>query len=378
MRIATLELSALDIPFRISFKHASAERVRTESAWVKARSTAGAVGNGESCPRRYVTGECLATVRAFFDRYRRSLIAEIRDMASLRDWTWRHRAEIDRNPAAWCAIELALIELVAVERGDSVEAALGVPELCGAFHYTAVLGDADTEAFRKLLDRYRSAGFTDFKLKLSGALSRDRARLGLVTQRAGTQSVQRVRLDANNLWRDAGEAAHYLLSLDALLAGIEEPLRAGDHTGLARLAERIRAPIILDESACRSAQLDHLAGAPDRWIVNLRVSKMGGLLRSLDFVARLRERGHRLVVGTQVGETSLLARAALTVANGARDLLFAQEGAFGPLLLERDVCVVPLVFGAGGVLPAPTVPAVGFGLDIEDADLDGRLAAIPG
>ena len=38
-----------------------------------------------------------------------------------------------------------------------------------------------------------------------------------------------------------------------------------------------------------------------------------------------------------VGETSLLTRAGLTIANAFRDCICAQEGAFGTHLLERDV-----------------------------------------
>jgi hypothetical protein len=34
----------------------------------------------------------------------------------------------------------------------------------------------------------------------------------------------------------------------------------------------------------------------------------------------------------------------------------AQEGAFGTLLLERDVCDPPLMFGASGVLDVATYP----------------------
>jgi hypothetical protein len=69
-----------------------------------------------------------------------------------------------------------------------------------------------------------------------------------------------------------------------------------------------------------------------------------------------RARGIGVIVGAQVGETSLLTRAALTVAYAAGDTLVAQEGAFGTLLLERDVCDPPLMFGAGGVLNASAYP----------------------
>ncbi|MFZ1761994.1 MAG: hypothetical protein WAT99_03795, partial [Nitrospira sp.] len=57
-----------------------------------------------------------------------------------------------------------------------------------------------------------------------------------------------------------------------------------------------------------------------------------------------------IVVGAQVGETSILTRAALTVADRYRDILLAQEGAFGTHLLEYDLCDPPLMFGRGGRL----------------------------
>jgi hypothetical protein len=67
-------------------------------------------------------------------------------------------------------------------------------------------------------------------------------------------------------------------------------------------------------------------------------------------VESARSAGLKLIIGAQVGETSLLTRAALTVADASRDILIAQEGAFGDLLLEEDICSEPLVFGPGGRL----------------------------
>ena len=99
-----------------------------------------------------------------------------------------------------------------------------------------------------------------------------------------------------------------------------------------------------------------LSGPPSQWLINVRVSKMGGLIRSLQLIEVARACGIGVIVGAQVGETSLLTRAALTVARAAGDALVAQEGAFGTFLLERDVCDPPLMFGAGGVLEASAYP----------------------
>jgi hypothetical protein len=69
-----------------------------------------------------------------------------------------------------------------------------------------------------------------------------------------------------------------------------------------------------------------------------------------------------LIVGAQVGETSLLTRVALSVAQASGDSLIAQEGAFGTHLLQHDVCTPPLMFGAGGTLDYQSGEP-GWGLD---------------
>ena len=360
MKLAALEMSALRIPFRRSFRHSSAVRSETESAWVVARSTRGHCGHGEGCPRSYVTGEDLASARAFFERQRASLLRDIHDLASLLGWMVEHEAEIDRAPAAWCGIELALLDLLGREQSCSVEALLGLPELSGTFTYSGVLGAGDLDGFHADLDRYLAFGLRDYKLKTCGELELDRSKLA----RLGAEhSVRRVRLDANNLWSSPEEAVAYLRALDAELFGVEEPLVPGPVTALASVADRTGARVILDESCTRGAHVDALPGDASRFVANLRVSKMGGVIRSLEVLKAARRRGVGVVVGAHVGETSLLTRAALTVASQARDLLVAQEGAYGPFLLRDDVCDPPLVFGRGGRLEAPRA-APGFGLRV--------------
>jgi L-alanine-DL-glutamate epimerase-like enolase superfamily enzyme len=174
-----------------------------------------------------------------------------------------------------------------------------------------------------------------------------------------------VRADANNLWPDAAAASRDLASLEFPFDAVEEPIRAGDYEGLQRIASALGTSVVLDESLVRAGQLDALDMLPGPWIVNLRVSKMGGLLRSLEVMSAARARGLRIVVGAHVGETSLLTRAALTVANCARDLLAGQEGAFGTHLLVRDVVDPPIMFGRGGRLDAAAVPSGGGGFSLE-------------
>ena len=169
-------------------------------------------------------------------------------------------------------------------------------------------------------------------MKVSGNLERDRRKMLLFRNK--TDPRLRVRFDANNLWASAEECIRHVTALPHQVYAIEEPLRGGDLAGFERVGVECGAKIILDESMLRAEQLDTLKD-PKQWVVNLRVSKMGGIMRSLDVAKRVADLGAGVIVGAPVGETSILTRAGLTVMNATGPNLVASEGAFGTHLLRR-------------------------------------------
>jgi L-alanine-DL-glutamate epimerase-like enolase superfamily enzyme len=356
MMVESIDACAPRIPFRSTFRHASAHRAVTQTMWVVARTRDGRVGCGEGCPREYVSGESMATALAFVAARDPEWRASIHDLAALSAWVEGHRADIDRHPAAWAAVELALLDLIGQSAGCTLESSLGLPEISGIFRYTAVLGDATPRAFAAQLAAYREAGFCDFKIKLVGDLGRDRAKVQAL--RAAGIAPETVRADANNRWPTAEAAISHLRALDFAFWAVEEPLRVGDTAGMRRVRAALGTRIILDESMLRRDQLAEVSGDVDCWIANVRLSKMGGLLRSLQFAAEARQRGLPLIVGAHVGETSLLTRAALALVSAFRDGVVGQEGAFGTRLLERDMVEPSLMFGRHGILDA-TATAIG-------------------
>jgi len=348
MVIRKIVARALHIPFKVAFVHASASRTTTQSIWVTASAQDGAVGIGEGCPREYVTSESVVTAHAFVASHRHDWQTSISDVATLAFWVERHRADIDANPSAWAAVELALLDLIGQEQGRAIESLLGLPRLASSFRYTAVLGDATPAAFEAQLGAYLGASFRDFKVKLCGNFDRDRSKVRTLLSAGLFETA--VRADANNLWADADQAISYLNRLGFRFSALEEPLRAGDFAGMRRVSQALDTRIILDESILRTDHLDEIRSDAYRWIANVRVSKMGGLLRSLQFgIAALRS-GVPIIVGAHVGETSVLTRAALTLAHGMGDRVIACEGAFGTHLLEYDVVEPSIMFGRGGVL----------------------------
>lgn len=360
MRIKNFSVQSLNIPFKQAFAHASAVRAETESVLVTVAGESGLIGSGEGCPRSYVTGETVASIERFVELNRDQWVG-FTGIDDMRAWIGEHDAVIDKNPAGWCAVETAVLDLLGKRAGQSIEALLDLPPLAGTFQYSAVLGTEDLGSFKKQLQRYLAAGFTDFKVKVTGRLQGDIDKLQQVAE-AGHSNIQ-VRLDANNLWGNTESALAYVKQLPGRITAIEEPLKVGDYDGCRRLKQELNIPIILDESFLRVEQFAELSEGAPPWIINIRISKMGGLLRSLAVAQRAKEVGIPIIIGAQVGETSILTRVALTVANRYRDILIAQEGAFGTLLLERDLCEPPLMFGAAGRLDA-NVLSGGAGLGV--------------
>jgi len=377
-----LSLSPLQIPMKVSFKHASAERHVTESVWVTAERN-GFKGLGEGCPRVYVTGETLEGAMVWAQSKISLLEERVKSLSDLRALSHELDSEIRVNLSAWCALELAILDLLAQERGVSLERMLGVSENRTRFNYAAVLSADDKEKFSNHIERYLKFGFSDFKLKVIADEKEDLARLEtlkskvfpalrlcwppvrLVASAFATRSPFefRLRLDGNNAWAGReGEIEAFLDRAPLKPWAIEEPFAAHDFEALSALSRKQNIGIILDESLCLIDDVHRASQHSARWVANMRVSKLGGLLRSLEIAALIRERGWEIIVGAQVGETSVLSRAALVLARAAGDALVSQEGAFGDILLESDRAEPMVKFGLAGLVHNTASGERGLGL----------------
>jgi L-alanine-DL-glutamate epimerase-like enolase superfamily enzyme len=378
----SITYQSLAIPFKVKFKHSSAARSTSESLWVQV-SDGFTTGYGEGCPRDYVTGENLKGSLEWIGSQLPTWKQKITTPQSLIEWIYDNEPVIDVNPAAWCAVELAFWDFFAKSSGVSVEKLLGIPDRHKNFFYTAVLSDDEPAIFEQSFKKYLRMGFRDFKIKVGSTPTntKDPAKLHQIHQilQAETHSgffanplpkilnffgprTQvpsagfRVRFDANNAFKTVHEVYSAFKNSPFPIAGLEEPVAARDSAGLSRISTELDCPIILDESLTKLSDLEIYSQLPGKWIPNIRVSKMGGLLRSLRVLEYAHKRNWPVVIGAQVGETSLLSRAALSVALKALSLspstLFAQEGAFGTFLLSRDVVKPEVRFGLAGRLRA--------------------------
>ncbi len=325
-----IDFRMLEIPFKVSFKHNSASRKVTSTIWVEI-SRGEFVGIGEGCPRSYVTGESEDSCVAFISDRKDSLL-RVENYQSLIAWRESNISDIENNPAAWCAIELAFLDLFAQETNQSINELIGERYIPQALEYSAVLGDSAPGVWEKLCDWHFENEMTNFKLKLNGDVQLDSNRIRYILNK---NPQAEVRVDANNMWNNQTEAITYLNQLPKEINGVEEPLKCPNWDGLNSLNAELAFPVILDEHVLRLSDLMKVQ-SPEKTIVNLRVSKCGGLINSIEMGKRAIELGMRVIVGAQVGETSALTKAGFLLSSALSHEITAYEGGYGTLLLESD------------------------------------------
>lgn len=348
-----IEAEPLRLNLKTTVRHASASRNKGESIFVHAKRNK-KTGYGEGCPRVYVTGDDIDASLAWIKKNFSSGKINFATLAELKQWSEDNEKEIDNYPSAWCAVEMAMLDLLSREKGCTVEKILGLDDgkLCG--RYTAVLGDSKKNVYTVLIGKYLKRRFSDFKIKLNGNLESDIAKINILEELSAQHLAKpiRIRLDANNLWKNrCDEAIKYTkeLGIERIFA-VEEPVGAKNAKDISEFSTVTGLPVILDESLCVISDLSLYGNIAGKFIANIKVSKVGGLIRALKMIEMLKKMHWPVIVGCHVGETSLLTRAALVISGAAGNSLIAHEGAFGDYLVEREPVSPMLKFGHQGLL----------------------------
>lgn len=358
MRVARFELRVVEIPMRVAVEHALARRKVARNVLLAALDEGGEIGWGECCPRDYVTGE---TVEGVLDALAAELLPPFRGrrFASFEEVAGALRGRLEdlprRRHAAFCALELALLDLAGKLYGRSAGSVVG-PVVRPRVRYSAVLASGAPWKVGLLALVSRLFGVTEAKLKTLPALETNLALLRTARRVLG-ERVE-LRIDANGAWT-AEEAIRQLEAMRAFrLTGCEQPVAGADSAGMARVTAAKLVPVVADESLCSLADGERLVRERGCDVFNLRVSKNGGLLNAHRLYCLARANGLRCQLGAQVGETGILSAAGRHLATRTSDLRWC-EGSFGRLLLAPDIVEPDTTIGRGGWAPALDHPGLG-------------------
>jgi muconate cycloisomerase len=366
--ISFFELSAVDLPFRKPFKHAAAERTSSYSLFLKCVTDSGTVGFGESLPREYVTGESRASAFAMLrddilprllDRHFESMqdVEKFLNQCDGQTPGWV-AAEVPQS-AAWCAVDLALLD--SFGKAFGARALSAEPATLPAdFRYSGALSADKGWRLVKSALKQRLFGLRQVKLKVDDTEDVKSVRL---LRRVFGRNFD-VRVDTNMIW-EVEQASSTMRDMARCgVQSFEQPVAAEDIEGLAWLVAETRLNIMADESLTTRASLQRLIEAKACTAANVRISKCGGLVAALNRSREALTARLSLQLGCQVGESSLLSAAHLRLAQAVQPVIYA-EGCFGLFLLREDPVAPLLQFGYGG--RPPQIPeGNGLGVTVDE------------
>ena len=358
MKIAGFEILIIEIPLKVSVEHALARRAVARNVLVAAHDTEGRTGWGEACPRSYVTGE---TVDGARDTLRKLILPDLvghecDDPDAVAKLALRVLDSLERDQqAAFCAVELALLDLAGHHFGISAGEFLG-PVRRQTIRYTGVIATSDPDDVRQNAEMLKTFGARSVKVKVGADLERNLRRLEVARETLGDDVEFRV--DANCAW-DVQEAIRQLEVFSRLgIAGVEQPLPADDISGMREVTAAGIVPVVADESLASLRDARRLVDERACDIFNVRVSKVGGLLNAGRIHRCAQAAGLECQLGAQVGETGLLSAAGRHYGTRLEGVRWF-EGSYDSYLLETLVTTPDITAGHGGEAQAIEGPGLG-------------------
>ena len=136
---------------------------------------------------------------------------------------------------------------------------------------------------------------------------------------------------------------------------------------LAELRPKLGMPVMLDESLCGWPDAVAAVEQGTADLLNVRLSKCGGIIPSLRIIALAQRSGLGVQLGCHPGETSLLSAAGRQVASRVDGLRYV-EGSYDRHILAANLTRHDLTFGYGG--RARPLKGPGLGVEVDPAALE--------
>jgi muconate cycloisomerase len=161
---------------------------------------------------------------------------------------------------------------------------------------------------KALFPHIRDYGFQYVKVLVGSDEEANEERVALIRSLFGEETD--LRIEANGKW-NFDEAVSNLSRLKPYrISAVEQPLEKSDLAGLRRLRKQTALPIIADESLCSLSDARTLLKSQACDMLNIKISKCGGLLRSKRIEDFALSRHVPCQLGSHVGETEILTAAA--------------------------------------------------------------------
>lgn len=372
MSLKSIELLHVDVPLKKRIRHASHERTTSDNLIVKLTLDDGTVGYGEGVPRPYVTGETIVSTfetLASLDLARhfgrpREYAEVVRRLEELQLPATESDPRGMFGNAARCALELAVLDAYGRRFGESIQRAVllvNCPKLLrrqapSRVRYSGAITAESVRRERIAAWKMWLYGFSQTKVKVGVAGQDDPKRLRTLRRILGRKMD--LRIDANEAWTPSELVDRVAPLLPARPSALEQPVPHAEVDCLAELRPSLGVPIMLDESLCGYPDAVRAVEQKTADILNVRLSKCGGIIPSLRIMALAQRAGLGLQLGCHPGETGILSAAGRHVASLVHGLRYV-EGSYDRHVLAENVIAEDITFRYGGWAPPLNGPGLG-------------------
>ena len=350
-----MNLSGIDtFPYHIQLKSSfmtAAGEIAVRSGWiVQIEDDQGRVGQGEWAPLPGWSPDVTQDGASVVQNAAKLLAsaAQTTPMADL----LRHLPDLfPRQPAMIFALETALMDLIAQAARRPLSRELQ-PQAPQQVALNAVVPLGGLEQTVETAARWVAEGYRTLKIKIRGL--EDEALLMALRERLGGEVA--LRLDANGAW-DLPAATTIMRQFEPYdIAYVEQPLRPGDHAGLAELRREVGIPVAADESVSDRASVQQLLEAQAVDVIILKPMIQCGLLACMELARMASDASVQVVITTTLD--SVVGRVAATHLAAACGTPNLAHGLATGRFLAHDLAPDPLVV-SGGMAQLPDAPGLG-------------------
>lgn len=362
MKVERIAINNLKIPFSRLVEHRLHARRETESIILTVLDRSGMTGFGEGTPRRYVTGEplerCLVAARALAEQ-------AVGQKIGSRDALFTFLTDIGNSdiahahPAAYCALETALLDLWAQMEGQALYRLFKGDSQIDRLYFSGVIPFISRDdVFLKALHMVQQLNLSALKLKVVD-LKSGIAQLKQIRSVIGPTID--IRVDANCAFTPKAALTFIEQSTPMAISAIEQPVAKEDLKGLKTVSAASEIPIIADESMYTTRGPQYLIENHICDGINIRLSSCGGFIKAYDLYQQAISHNMMVVLGSHVGETAILSFAGRHLAMLCPDAIHL-EGSFSKYVLKADLVKGDVSFGLNGAAPIPSGAGLGVAI----------------
>ena len=362
MQIHEVTIYPITLPFLDEFSHSIRKTTSAKNVVVELTADHGEIkGYGEGAPRSYVTGETQksVTVRIKEIIENDSFPRELNDISQIWDFVDSLPDGKEHNTAV-CALEMALLDLLGNRENKSIIEYFPHDFLNNRIYYGVAFPLVAEKRIIEMARRIKDMGISKLKLKMGKDFNKNKEIVEAIHQVFGDGCD--LKIDVNGVWNRELAMKHISLIKDHHIRIVEQPMMPGDHE-IAEFAKKMQedhVKIMADESACSFEDVENVVRNGHYNMINVRLSKCGGIRKSFRIIHYLRERGFPFQIACQMGESGLLSAAGRILSLLCRDALY-HDGSYDEFLLKENVTVDNVSFGYGG----SASPLGGNGLGVQ-------------